>query len=84
MFSLASMGVKDVVFHFISFDELVKLAALLTTVLQLRHFDLIVNFGHFSHILRHRFNSDISIALPRPVLIVLRVGTQNSAFLSLL
>ena len=84
MLSLAPMGVEDVVFNFISFDELVKLAALLATVLQLRHFHLIVDFGHFCYILRHRLNADVSIALLRSVLIVLRVGAQNSAFLRLL
>lgn len=84
MLSLAPMGVEDVVFNFISFDELVKLTALLATVLQLRHFHLIVDFGHFCYILRHRLNADVSIALLRSVLIVLRVGAQNSAFLRLL
>ena len=84
MLSLASMGVEDVVFNFISLDELVKLAALLATVLQLRHLHLIVNFGHFRNILCHWLDADIPIALLRSVLIVLRVGTQNSAFLSLL
>ena len=78
------MGVEDVVFNFISFDELVKLTALLATVLQLRHFHLIVNFGHFCNILRYWLDADISIALLRSVLIVLRVSAQNSAFLSLL
>ena len=66
------MRVKDEVFNLVPFDKLIQLTSFLTTVLQLGHFNLVVNLSHLRCVLGHGLDAtDTTITLLSLLLVVL-------------
>lgn len=84
MFILDSISLEDEVLNLVPLDQLVKIVAASSTVLQISHLHFVLDFGHVGCLLSHWFESWHTLLFLTEALVPVNVGFQDSFLLNFL